>query len=49
MLAAINCDVPLTDVLCQVLVALKVLECNRLGDTAATDAITPLALAASVR
>ena len=48
MLAAIDCDVPLADILCQILVALKVLERSRLGDTAATDAVTPLALAASV-
>ena len=48
MLAAIDCDMPFADVLCQVLVALKVLERNRLGDTATTDAVAPLALAATV-
>ena len=48
-MAAIDCDVPLADVLCQVLVALEVLERNRLGHTAATDVVTPFALAATVR
>ena len=49
MLTAIDCYVPLADILPQIFLALDVLERNRLGDTAAADAVTLLALAAAVR